>query len=66
MALGLAAGVGLARLMAGALYPTGRGTGDPAMYVVIVALILLVGVLASLLPAMRAARSDPVRALRSH
>ncbi len=64
MALGLAVGVGLARLMAGALYPI--GAGDPAMYAVIGALILLVGVLASLVPAIRAARSDPVRALQSH
>ena len=55
--------VGLARLMLILLFET--EPWDPAVYAGGVELILVVGVLASLLPAVRAARMDPVRALQS-
>ena len=55
--------VGLARLMVILLFET--EPWDPAVYAGVVELILVVGVLASLLPAVRAARMDPVRALQS-
>ncbi len=67
MSLGLVVGIamaaGLARLMAIVLFQT--EAWDPATYAAIVGLILLVGVLASLIPAIRASRLDPVRALRA-
>ena len=67
MGLGLVIGIpmaaGLARVMAATLFRT--EPWDPAVYAAIVGVILLVGVLASLLPAVRAARLDPVRALQS-
>ena len=67
MGLGLVVGVpmaaGLARVMEGVLFET--EPWDPVVYAGIVGLILLVGVMASLVPALRAARLDPVRALRS-
>ena len=54
--------VGLARVMVILLFET--EPWDPAVYAGIVGLILVVGVLASLVPAVRAARMDPVVALR--
>ena len=54
---------GLARVMAVVLFQT--EPWDPLVYGAMVSLILLVGVLACLVPAMRAARLDPVRALQS-
>ena len=63
LVVGVAMGAGLARLMTLVLFQTQYW--DLAVYASIVGLILLVGVLASLVPAMRAARLDPVRALQS-
>ena len=63
LVVGIAMAVGLARLMALVLFQT--QAWDPATYAAIVGLILLVGVLASLIPAVQASRLDPVRALRA-
>jgi putative ABC transport system permease protein len=52
----------LAQLLSRLLY--GVQAWDPAIYAVIPPLVLLVGVLATLVPALRAARFDPVVALR--
>jgi putative ABC transport system permease protein len=61
-ATGLAIGFVLAQLLSRLLY--GVQAWDPAIYAVIPPLVLLVGVLATLVPALRAARFDPVVALR--
>ncbi len=60
---GIAMAASLGPVMALALFQT--EPWDPAVYTVVVAVILVVGVLASLIPAVRAARLDPVRALQS-
>ncbi len=57
------AGALAARGVMGALVAGVSGT-DPATYVVVVSLIIVVGAAATLLPALRAAAVDPVRALR--
>jgi putative ABC transport system permease protein len=63
---GLAAGVGgaqlLTRLFAGILY--GVSPTDTATFAVVTATLALVGLTASLVPAWRATRIDPVVALR--
>ncbi|HUH61574.1 MAG TPA: ABC transporter permease [Terracidiphilus sp.] len=59
---GLALGVGMTHFISGMLY--GVSTLDPATYSGVVVLILLVAALASLLPAVRVARIEPVRILR--
>ena len=63
LVVGLVMAVGLARVMAVVLFQT--EPWDPLVYGAMVSLILLVGVLACLFPAVRAARLDPVRALQS-
>lgn len=67
VALGVAAGVALAlaagRLVAALLF--GVTPGDPAALVEVSAVLLAVSALAALLPAWRAARADPVVALRA-
>ena len=64
--LGCAGGVAIAlaftRLLAGMLY--GVSANDPATLATVVLGVLLVSILASLLPAIRAARLDPVEVLR--
>jgi len=62
IALGLAAAAGLTHLMSSLLF--GVTALDPLTYAVVSALLLVVSVLASYLPARRAMVIDPVNALR--
>jgi putative ABC transport system permease protein len=59
---GLALGLALSHFLAGMLY--GITALDPATYAAVVCLILAVAALASLIPALRAARVEPVQVLR--
>jgi putative ABC transport system permease protein len=59
---GLALGLSLSHFLAGMLY--GVSTLDPTTYAVVIGLILLVATAASFFPALRAARTDPVKVLR--
>ena len=61
--LGLAGSLALSRTMATFLYET--SALDPMIYVAVPAVLLAVTVVACLAPASRAARFDPVRALRN-
>jgi predicted permease len=61
--IGLAASFALTRLMRSFLI--GVSTVDPPTFVAVVALLVLVAAIASLAPALRAARVDPARTLRS-
>ena len=63
VALGLAAAAVLSRSLRGILYEV-RPT-DPVAFMAVALLLLAVAVLASAFPARRAARSDPMQALRS-
>jgi predicted permease len=60
---GLAAAAGLARLMGSFLY--GVGPNDPLTLVAVPLVLATVAALAAFVPARRASRVDPVRALRS-
>ena len=62
VAIGLAAALALTRLLAGLLY--GVGAADPPTFAAAALLLAAVVLLASLLPAARAARLDPVVALK--
>ncbi len=62
MALGLAAAFGLTQLMRSML--VGVTASDPATYVAMVLVFLMIATVAAWLPARRAARLDPTRALR--
>lgn len=59
---GIVLGLVLSHFIAGMLY--GISALDPTTYAGVVALILLVAAAASLFPALRAARTDPVKVLR--
>ena len=61
--VGLAAAIVLSRLLAGLLY--GVSVRDPLTYAGIAALLGAVAVAASAIPALRAARVDPMAALRT-
>jgi ABC-type antimicrobial peptide transport system permease subunit len=61
--LGLAGAFGLARLLTSLLY--GVSPTDPVSYAAIAGLLVGVAALASWLPARRAARVDPMIALKS-
>jgi predicted permease len=63
LALGLLGAAAAARLLGSQLH--GVGAGDPLSYVAAVAVLCLAAGLASWLPARRAARVDPMLALRS-
>lgn len=63
LAAGVAAALAAARLARGLLY--GVGPGDPGTIALAVALLLGVSVVAAWIPACRAARTDPLTALRS-
>ncbi|HEV2764952.1 MAG TPA: FtsX-like permease family protein, partial [Pyrinomonadaceae bacterium] len=62
VALGAAGAFALTRFMAGMLF--GVTATDPPTYVAISALLVLIALLASYLPARRATRVDPMSALR--
>jgi ABC-type antimicrobial peptide transport system permease subunit len=62
VALGLVGAFAATRLMAGLLF--GVGATDASTFVVITALLAAVALAASFIPALRAARVDPMTALR--
>jgi ABC-type antimicrobial peptide transport system permease subunit len=59
---GVAGAFLLTRLMQGMLF--GVRPGDPLAFAASLAVLLLAGVLAALIPALRASRLDPLEALR--
>ena len=61
--LGLAAAASLSRLMTTLLHDV--QPGDPATYAAVAAALTVVAIAASLIPAWRATRVDPVRALKA-
>ena len=63
VAIGGLAAFGLSQLLAGLLF--GLNPGDPVTYVGIAALLVLTALMASFLPARRAARTDPTMAFRT-
>jgi predicted permease len=63
LALGLLAAAGVSRLMATLLFRT--TAYDPLVYGGVVFILAAIGLLAALLPALRATKADPVTALRA-
>jgi predicted permease len=62
VAIGIGAGLGLTRLMTHLLF--GVATHDPLTFAAVSSLLILVALLASYIPARRAAKVDPMVALR--
>jgi ABC-type antimicrobial peptide transport system permease subunit len=62
LAAGLALSLTISRMMASMVY--GVSPSDPVTYVLTTGLLLVVASAASLVPAVRAARMDPVSVLR--
>lgn len=62
VAVGVAGAVAISRVLDA--YVFGIGTSDPLTLVMVVALLVLVALLAAAVPALRAARVDPITALR--
>jgi ABC-type antimicrobial peptide transport system permease subunit len=60
--IGLAAAAVLTQVLSSMLYSV--GAHDPVTFVVVATLLVLVALGASLVPALRAARVDPLRAMR--
>ena len=63
VAVGLAVSLALARLVTNLLF--GVSGADPVTFVAVPAVLLAVALIATLLPAFRASRVDPVEALRT-
>jgi putative ABC transport system permease protein len=63
LVLGLGAAIALSRSMTSMLYQV--SATDPGTFVVISLVALLTALLASLIPAIRAVRVDPIKALRT-
>jgi ABC-type antimicrobial peptide transport system permease subunit len=61
--IGLAGAFGMTRFLRALL--TGISTTDPWVFALAPALMLVVAIVAALRPTLRAARVDPVRALRA-
>ncbi|MBV8812813.1 MAG: hypothetical protein JO033_29435, partial [Acidobacteriaceae bacterium] len=61
--IGVPGAVAMSRIVAGMLYDT--GIDDPITYVAVSVIFLGIGIVASYLPARRAAQLDPVVMLRS-
>jgi putative ABC transport system permease protein len=62
VAIGIAGSMGLTRLLASQLYRT--SATDPAAFIIVSAALIAVAGIAALIPASRAARVDPIIALR--
>ncbi len=62
LAIGLAAALPAARAMAS--LPIGVSSSDPVVFLIVAALLAIVGLLACWIPAHRAAALDPVKAIR--
>jgi ABC-type antimicrobial peptide transport system permease subunit len=63
LAIGIVAALGLTKLLAGLVY--GVSTTDPITFISLPILLGVVALLAGLFPALRAARVDPLDALRA-
>ena len=63
LAFGIAGGIAAAQLIRSMLY--GMGPLDPAVFLTVIGVLLLVAAAACLIPAWRASRLDPMVALRT-